>query len=127
MPLGLSQSDFDALQTPGPMAPLRSPAMPQTEFPIPSSASESEPPPPEPEPMDGDWTPEDDGLLVGIVLEKLKLTKKDWNECARKMGKDNDSVGKRWKALVGEGEVGLRRGSGKSTRPGLEGLWNALG
>ncbi|KAI2245080.1 hypothetical protein LOZ13_001201 [Ophidiomyces ophidiicola] len=57
-----------------------------------------------------DWTSEDDGRLVDLVLEKLKLSKRDWNDCARKMGKDHDSVGRRWKALVGEGNVGLRRG-----------------
>ncbi|KAK2771983.1 hypothetical protein FQN53_004820 [Emmonsiellopsis sp. PD_33] len=57
-----------------------------------------------------DWSSEDDRRLVELVLEKLKLSKRDWNECARKMGKDNDSVGRRWKALVGEGNVGLRRG-----------------
>lgn len=57
-----------------------------------------------------EWTSDDDRRLVELVLEKLKLSKRDWNECARKMGKDNDSVGRRWKALVGEGNVGLRRG-----------------
>lgn len=56
------------------------------------------------------WTTEDDQRLVEIVLEKFKLSKRDWEECARRIGKDNDSVGKRWKALVGEGNVGLRRG-----------------
>ncbi|KAF3482505.1 uncharacterized protein GIQ15_05264 [Arthroderma uncinatum] len=57
-----------------------------------------------------EWTSEDDGRLVELVLEKLKLSKRDWNDCARRMGKNHDSVGKRWKALVGEGNVGLRRG-----------------
>ncbi|KMU72650.1 hypothetical protein CISG_09743 [Coccidioides immitis RMSCC 3703] len=57
-----------------------------------------------------DWTSEDDGRLVELVLEKLKLSKRDWTDCARRMGKDNDSVGRRWKALIGEGNVGLRRG-----------------
>ncbi|KAK2749832.1 hypothetical protein FQN57_005246 [Myotisia sp. PD_48] len=57
-----------------------------------------------------DWTSEDDGRLVELVLDKLKLSKRDWTECARRMGKDHDSVGKRWRALVGEGNVGLRRG-----------------
>ncbi|EEH36885.2 hypothetical protein PAAG_07303 [Paracoccidioides lutzii Pb01] len=57
-----------------------------------------------------DWTSEDDRKLVELVLEKLKLSKRDWSECARRMGKDNDSVGRRWRALVGEGNVGLRRG-----------------
>ncbi|EEQ34189.1 hypothetical protein McanMca71_004981 [Microsporum canis] len=57
-----------------------------------------------------EWTSDDDGRLVELVLEKLKLSKRDWNDCARRMGKNHDSVGKRWKALVGEGNVGLRRG-----------------
>lgn len=57
-----------------------------------------------------DWTSDDDKRLVEMVLDKLKLSKRDWNDCARRMGKDHDSVGKRWKALVGEGNVGLRRG-----------------
>lgn len=59
---------------------------------------------------DEDWSAEDDRLLVELVLEKLKLTKNDWNECARKLGKDGGSLGKRWKELVGDGHVGLRRG-----------------
>jgi len=59
---------------------------------------------------DEEWSAENDRLLVELVLEKLKLTKKDWNECARKLGKDSGSLGKRWKELVGEGHVGLRRG-----------------
>ncbi|PGH18270.1 hypothetical protein AJ79_00609 [Helicocarpus griseus UAMH5409] len=63
-----------------------------------------------PSDVHSDWTSEDDRRLVELVLEKLKLSKRDWNECARKMGKDNDSVGRRWKALVGEGNVGLRKG-----------------
>ncbi|PGH19410.1 hypothetical protein GX50_08996 [[Emmonsia] crescens] len=62
------------------------------------------------EPPSEDWTSEDDKRLVELVLEKLKLSKRDWNECARRMGRDDESVGRRWKALVGEGNVGLRRG-----------------
>jgi hypothetical protein len=122
MPLGLLQSDFDALQTPcSASRPFQAPSLLDS-FPLPPS-NPSAPVPPRPNYSDGEWTPEDDTLLVDVVLEKLKLSKKDWNECARKIGKDDDSVGKRWKALIGEGEVGLRRGSGWSTRPGLEGLW----
>jgi hypothetical protein len=122
MPLGLSQCDFDALQTSCPASPVLPPPMEnrQNQIPSPPKADADH----QPTDRDGDWTPEDDSLLVEVVLEKLKLTKKDWNECAKKVGKDNDSVGKRWQALVGEGEVGLRRGSGRSTRPGLEGLWS---
>jgi hypothetical protein len=41
------------------------------------------------------------------VLEKLKLTKSDWQDCARSLGKDRGSVGRRWKSLMVNGEVGL--------------------
>jgi hypothetical protein len=69
-----------------------------------------------------EWTSDDDRRLVELVLEKLKLSKRDWNECARKMGKDNDSVGRRWKALVGEGNVGLRRGK-RMVRARIDESW----
>ena len=59
---------------------------------------------------DPEWTIDDDRMLVETVLEKLKLSKRDWNDCARKLGKDKDSLGRRWSLLVGEGNVGLRRG-----------------
>ncbi|PGH01974.1 hypothetical protein GX51_04906 [Blastomyces parvus] len=61
------------------------------------------------------WTTADDNRLVSLVLQKLKLSRRDWTECARRMGKehDHDSVGRRWRALVGEGNVGLRRGRGR--------------
>lgn len=55
-----------------------------------------------------EWSTEDDRLLVELVLEKLKLTKSDWQDCARSLGKDRGSVGRRWKSLMGGGEVGLK-------------------
>jgi len=58
----------------------------------------------------GGWSAEDDRVLVEGVLEKLSLTKEDWNECARKLGRESGSVGGRWTELVGEGRVGLKRG-----------------
>ncbi len=57
----------------------------------------------------GEWSTEEDRLLVELVLEKLKLTKSDWQDCARSLGKDRGSVGRRWKSLMGGGEVGLKR------------------
>lgn len=57
----------------------------------------------------GEWTTEEDRLLVELVLEKLKLTKSDWQDCARSLGRDRGSVGRRWKSLMGGGEVGLKR------------------
>ena len=57
----------------------------------------------------GGWSTEEDRLLVELVLEKLKLTKSDWQDCARSLGRDRGSVGRRWKSLMGGGEVGLKR------------------
>jgi hypothetical protein len=57
----------------------------------------------------GKWSTEEDRLLVELVLEKLKLTKSDWQDCARSLGRDRGSVGRRWKSLMGGGEVGLKR------------------
>ncbi|EED18154.1 conserved hypothetical protein [Talaromyces stipitatus ATCC 10500] len=68
-----------------------------------------------------DWTAEEDEQLVDMVLEKFRLTKRDWQECARRIGKDDASVGKRWQALLGEGNIGLRRGSGQFVRGRLDG------
>ncbi len=72
----------------------------------------------------GDWTAEDDRALVDLVLEKLNLTKKEWDECAIRLGKDGDgaSLGKRWADLVGSGRVGLRRGR-RVVRGRIDGSW----
>lgn len=62
------------------------------------------------------WTLDDDRILVEAVLEKLQLSKRAWNDCARRLGKDKDSIGRRWKLLVDEGEVGLRIRRGSAVR-----------
>lgn len=51
-----------------------------------------------------------------MILHKLRLRQSDWDDCARKLGKGKDSIGERWKMLVGDGEVGLRRGKGGRKR-----------
>jgi hypothetical protein len=59
-----------------------------------------------------DWTDEDDRQLVEMVLGKLKLSKTDWEECARTLGKgDSKSVGKRWENLLGNIALRNRRGA----------------
>lgn len=67
-----------------------------------------------------EWTNEDDRLLVELVLEKLKLSKSEWQDCARSLGKDRGSVGRRWKSLMGAGEVGLKS---RPRRKGIHGTW----
>ncbi|KAM3444494.1 hypothetical protein NHJ13734_001308 [Beauveria thailandica] len=58
---------------------------------------------------DGDWTMEDDRLLVELVLEKLKLSKADWQDCARTLGRDRHALTRRWKSLILDDDVGLKR------------------
>ena len=67
------------------------------------------------------WSTEEDRMLVELVLEKLKLTKSDWQDCARSLGKDRGSVGRRWKSLMINGDVGLKRGS--RARGRIHGTW----
>ena len=68
------------------------------------------------------WSTEDDRILVELVLDKLKLSKTEWEDCARSLGKDHDSVGKRWKSLMLHGDVGLKtRGAGRRAR--LHATW----
>ncbi|KAK3330239.1 hypothetical protein B0H66DRAFT_543193 [Apodospora peruviana] len=71
--------------------------------------------------VDGEtWSTEEDRILVELVLEKLKLTKSDWQDCARSLGKDRGSVGRRWKSLMINGDVGIKRSSRRSK---LHGTW----
>ncbi|KAL2256061.1 hypothetical protein VTK26DRAFT_2258 [Humicola hyalothermophila] len=67
------------------------------------------------------WSTEEDRILVELVLEKLRLTKSEWQDCARSLGKDRGSVGRRWKSLMVNGDVGLRRGASRRAR--LHGTW----
>lgn len=56
------------------------------------------------------WTSDDDRQLVELVLGKLQLSKNDWEECARSLGKgDGHSVGKRWESLLGNISLKDRR------------------
>ena len=97
LPLGLEPSDFESLELPPPSTPAEN--------------EDTE-----------EWNSADDHALVALVLEKLKLSRRDWNDCARWLGRDKDSIGARWKVLLGEGDVGLRRGR-KVERGKIEGVW----
>jgi len=66
------------------------------------------------------WSTEEDRILVELVLEKLKLSKSEWQDCARNLGKDRSSVGRRWKSLMVNGDIGIKRSSRRSK---LHGTW----
>ncbi|KAF5674667.1 hypothetical protein FHETE_2830 [Fusarium heterosporum] len=59
-----------------------------------------------------DWSAEDDRILIELVLEKLRLSKTEWQDCARNLGRDRHAVDRRWKALLLNGDIGLK------SRPG---------
>ncbi|KAI0900025.1 hypothetical protein F4806DRAFT_276349 [Annulohypoxylon nitens] len=69
----------------------------------------------------GQWSKEDDRILVELVLEKLKLSKTDWQDCARSLGKDRSSIGRRWRSLMINGDVGLK--STRSRRSKIHSTW----
>lgn len=105
MPLGLERSDFHALHAAG---------LPD------SSASQGTDVELE---ADGEiWSTEEDRILVELVLEKLKLTKTDWQDCARSLGKDRHSLGRRWKSLMAHGDIGLKN-TRSSRRGKIHGTW----
>ncbi|KAF7548569.1 hypothetical protein G7046_g8620 [Stylonectria norvegica] len=68
------------------------------------------------------WSAEDDRILVELVLDKLKLSKEEWQDCARCLGRDRTSVGRRWKSLVVNDAVGLRTRS-SSQRAKIHSTW----
>jgi hypothetical protein len=111
LPMGLERSDFRMLQVADDLAgkDTTQPALaPETGDD--GGGSES-----------ATWTSEEDRILVELVLEKLKLTKSDWQDCARSLGKDRGSVGRRWKTLMGGGEIGLKRSSARRAK--IHGTW----
>ncbi|KAF8443515.1 hypothetical protein BGX38DRAFT_1143867 [Terfezia claveryi] len=47
-----------------------------------------------------DWSNAEDRLLVEMVLQKMRLTPRDWADCARSLGRDPRAVGNRWEMIV---------------------------
>lgn len=119
IPPGLQSSDFEALaEVETPVIRTPAPTYPSPRVDLPADVNMS--PISEPQPSVGAWTEDDDRLLVQTVLSKLRLSTKDWNDCARRLGKDKDSLDHRWQLLLGKGNVGLRRGIGNMDRMELD-------
>lgn len=73
-----------------------------------------------------EWTADDDIALVELVLDKLRFSRREWDEVATVLGTDGASIGRRWKELVGDGQVGLRfrSGRGRRVRGDVRGLFD---
>ena len=115
----------DTLEVPGsltPKAPRRSPRFTPGGFgtPLPEPRSEEIA-----EEEGENWSAEDDQMLVELVLDKLQLSRRQWDECARQLGADQRSLGARWQFLVDEGQVGLKlRRGGRRRRRDVRELWS---
>ncbi|KAI1177938.1 hypothetical protein F4777DRAFT_539793 [Nemania sp. FL0916] len=66
------------------------------------------------------WSLEDDRVLVELICEKLKLSKSEWQECARRVGKNENAAERRWKTLIRHGDVGVKS---RTRRGKLHGTW----
>ncbi|EPE07850.1 dna-binding protein [Ophiostoma piceae UAMH 11346] len=105
LPLGLERADFHSLHTGG----------------VPDGSSRAHIGTDVEREGDGaDWSVEDDRMLVELVLEKLRLSKEEWQDCARTLGKDRASLGRRWKSLVLHGDVGFKAGRARGK---IHGTW----
>lgn len=103
LPLGLERSDFHAIDS---ILPTERSQARGTDIIVEA---------------DGEtWSAEDDRVLVELVLEKLKLSKSDWQDCARSLGKHGSNLSRRWKSLMINGDVGLKRSSRRSK---IHGTW----
>lgn len=138
IPMGLEHNDFLSLQPaaeitarkPRPELGLNLSLNPSFDFYSRNQGAEAQPPQSQSqsqgegheEEEEEEWTSEDDRILVELVLEKLKLTKSDWQDCARNLGKDRATVGRRWKSLMGAGEVGLKT-RGRMRRGNIHATW----
>lgn len=118
LPPGLQACDFEALVDTNPYTQETLPHKEDDEIDMPMSEAENDPM--MLERSECPWSDIDDRMLVETVLSKLKLSSRDWNDCATQLGKDRDSLGRRWRLLLGGGNIGLRRGSGRPERPNLD-------
>ncbi|ETS01755.1 hypothetical protein M419DRAFT_35583 [Trichoderma reesei RUT C-30] len=104
LPLGLERSDFHTVHLLEGRSLLdQSARKPGTDVQVEADGAE--------------WSVEDDRVLVELVLEKLKLSKMEWQDCARSLGRDRHSVNRRWKSLVMNGDIGVKTRSRRARLP----------
>ncbi len=118
LPLGLERSDFHGLQEGSSTTTTTTTTTAQDVGTTEGTEVEVE--------ADGEgWSKEDDQVLVELVLEKLKLSKSDWEEIGKSFGnlgsrRDRSSCGRRWKTLMASGDIGLKS---RSRRAKIHGTW----
>ncbi|KAK7752078.1 hypothetical protein SLS62_006044 [Diatrype stigma] len=119
IPLGLGRADFHSLEVQGSSSKSSSSSAPEAGNAAEGTEAEVE--------ADGEvWSKEDDQVLVELVLEKLKLSKSEWEEIGKSFGnigsrKDRGSCGRRWKTLMANGDIGLKPRAAR--RGKIHGTW----
>lgn len=68
------------------------------------------------------WSTEEDRQLVELVLQKLRLNRSDWQDCARSLGRNSRKLEQRWQSLLGAGEIGLK-GNARQERRSNSATW----
>lgn len=106
LPLGLERSDFHNVHLLEGSAHDQDTEKPGTHVQVEADGTE--------------WSVEDDRVLVELVLEKLKLSKREWQDCACSLGKDRHSVNRRWKSLIMNGDIGVKT---RNRRARLHSTW----
>jgi hypothetical protein len=66
------------------------------------------------------WSVEQDRKLVEVIIARFKLTPEDMEDCARSLGKGPGCVERRWKSLVMNGDVVLKK---RERRTRLHSTW----
>ncbi|KAI0204776.1 hypothetical protein F4808DRAFT_412125 [Astrocystis sublimbata] len=103
LPLGLERSSFHALHEPTAEETTKE-----------GTGVEQE--------VDGErWSLEDDRVLVELICEKLKLSRSEWQDCARKVGRSENGVERRWKSLIRNGDIGVKS---RPRRGKVHGTWS---
>lgn len=97
LPFGLDRTDFHQLDTRDPDEESR----PGTGIEI---------------ARDGEaWSVEQDRKLIELFVAKFKLSQEDLEDCARSLGKGAGYVERRWKSLVLNGDIGLKKRPRRTT------------
>lgn len=108
MPLGLERADYHSVPEYAPSASMSATSSSRAQAPEHQRGQSLDAQRQESKDGSADvWTSADDRLLVELVLEKLHLTRDEWADCARSLGRDRGSVGRRWRSLVAAGEIGV--------------------
>ena len=66
------------------------------------------------------WSVEQDRKLIEVIIAHFKLSPEDMEDCARSLGKGSGCVERRWKSLVMNGDVVLKK---RERRTRLHSTW----